>query len=956
MGMNYYLIFLLLMATVSSALSAPNQGVITGRVIDKETGEPLPGVNVVVEGTQFGAATDLEGFYRIEYLPAGSYRIMASMIGYSKVRITDVKVEPKKVTTINFSLGIEVIKGQEVVVSARALRNTEAALLKSRQKSEAVSDAISAEAISRAGAGTAADAMNNVTGAAVVDGKYVYIRGLGDRYTSTLLNGAEIPNANPYKHAGSLDIIPSSLIDNIVTSKSFTPDKPGSFAGGTVNINTKDFPEHFKVSFSATSAYNSKTSLKSGSALGYAGGKKDWLAMDDGTRSIPSLVRSSKNAIPDIGSAGTDYELAKKLDAVTRSFTPVMTPTTITPPVNQSYVFSVGSQFNLLGRPLGLLSSLTYSNAYSSYTNGVYARYDLGTQATTTSALQTDALLTDAKTTNDVLWATMLKTSYKLSQNHILTFNGLYNRNGESTARSLQGKYTYDLDKRKTFLTSALEYSERALGSLQLTGEHYLPFLAGARLHWKASTIEARENEPDLRFFTANYGQKNGKIQYGIKPNTPPTRYFRDMDENNREFSLNLNLPLDRWTGKKGFFKTGGFVAHKVRHFGERLFVYHQSPRFNYDGNIEHLFADSNVGLVDSTVRVINGTTYKRYNFGLVISETITPASNYTGQSDVSAFYAMFDLLLSRKLRLITGARYETTNISVVTEDETKDKGQMRTYDLLPSVNIVYTLTPNMNLRFAYGRTLARPNFREIAPYASFDFVGGDVYIGNPHLKRTLIDNFDLRWEWYSRPGEIYAVSVFSKAFQNPIETVILDANREIMWQNVDEARVRGLEFEIRKGLDVVAPALQNFIVGGNLSLVDSRVDIGPKELLLIHATRPDAPASRPFQGQSPYLLNLNLTYDNHQHGFVASLYYNVFGSRLSKVSLGGTPDVFEQPAHMLNLTVTKKIVKRVDFKFSAKNMLDTEYKKSVTFKKREYVYSLYKLGRTFSAGLEYKL
>ena len=261
-----------------------------------------------------------------------------------------------------------------------------------------------------------------------------------------------------------------------------------------------------------------------------------------------------------------------------------------------------------------------------------------------------------------------------------------------------------------------------------------------------------------------------------------------------------------------------------------------------------------------------------------------------------------------------------------------------------------------MNIRGAYGRTLARPTFRELAPFASFDFLGDFIFIGNPNLKRTLIDNFDLRLEWFSRPGEIFAVSGFYKNFENPIERAIVSQNNQGQFQNVKNARVMGLEFELRKRLEQIHPLLNNFQIGGNFSLIDSQVDIPQKELLPILAYDPNASRQRQLQGQSPYVLNLDLGYDNSQTGTTVSIFYNLFGKRLSEVSLGGTPNVFEQARGTLDLTLSQRIWKRLTLKASAKNLFDTSIRKAHTFKGQDFVVAEYKSGRTVSFGTTFSI
>ncbi|MBN1998756.1 TonB-dependent receptor, partial [candidate division KSB1 bacterium] len=710
-------------------------------------------------------------------------------------------------------------------------------------------------------------------------------------------------------------------------------------------------PDKFSLNFSASTSLNDQVTFNNNGPISYSGSGSDWLGWDDGFRDIPGPVQNEDVVIPDIGKAGSDLETALKLDRIVKSFNSEMAPVAKTPGLNQNYSFSTGNQMQILGRPFGFLASLTYSNSYSSYNDGELNRWNLGAQVSET--LGNDFSLTDKKSSQEVLWGGLFKASYKLTPSHVFSLNGLYNQNGESTARYLEGKYPYDLDPSATFRTSVLSYLERDLTSFQLSGEHQFEKIFGSRISWKASVGSSKQDEPDNRYFTSFKTKKN---LYGIKPNVPPSRYYRFMDESRNEFSLDLMVPFKLGATKQGNIKFGGLYAQKHRDYYERLFEYHQNPVYNYDGDINTLFGEDNIGLIDTTKKTVRGVTYKRYDFGVVMNEIFLPANQYEGDQEISAAYAMVDVPIVRRLRFIGGARLESTDMLVVTEDKKLDQGHLKTDDLLPSANLIYTLSPNANLRAAYGKTIARPLFREIAPYASFDFMGGDTYIGNNNLQRTLIDNFDLRWEWFTRPGEIFAVSGFYKDFINPIELTILNVNHEIMWKNVDEARVLGMEFEARKRLDGVSSLLKDITVGGNFSFVDSRVDITQEELELMQATRPDAENTRPFQGQSPYIVNVNVTYDNFERGVVTSLYYNVFGERLSVVSLGGTPDVFEQPAGMLNWSFSWRFTKYLGLKLSAKNILNSEMKMTQQYKEQEYIYRTYKIGRSFSVGLDYKI
>ncbi|MEJ2054904.1 MAG: TonB-dependent receptor, partial [Calditrichaceae bacterium] len=288
----------------------------------------------------------------------------------------------------------------------------------------------------------------------------------------------------------------------------------------------------------------------------------------------------------------------------------------------------------------------------------------------------------------------------------------------------------------------------------------------------------------------------------------------------------------------------------------------------------------------------------------------------------------------------------------IETNDSTVNGG-FKSDDWGPSGNLIFALISNMNIRLAYSQTLARPTFREIGEFSTFDFTGGEVYIGNRNLKRTFIKNYDMRWEWFSRPGEIYAVSLFYKDFSQPIERVY-NLFGENTWNNIDEAKAYGMELEFRKRLDIIHSSLSHFLLGSNLSLIHSEVNIPYDEWQLIKDIRPEADRKRPFQGQSPYLVNANLTYENPELGVVSTLYYNIFGERLDRVSYAATPDIYEKPAGLLNFSFKYAFTEKIDLKFAANNLLNPNYTKYHSYKDKEYIYSQYKKGISYSLGLGY--
>ncbi|MFZ0389626.1 MAG: TonB-dependent receptor [Calditrichia bacterium] len=940
--------------------SQSKTGKLIGTVVDGASGEALIGANVYFENTAIGAATDLDGTFIVSDIPAGSYDLMVQMIGYSNLKITGVQISADKTQKLELAMRPETLTAEEVVVEARMIRNNEASLLKERQKAVSVSDAISAEAISRSGSGDAAEAMKKVTGASIVEGKYVYVRGLGERYSSTQLNGAELPTSDPDKKAFQLDLLPSNLLDNIVTVKTFTPDKPGNFSGGLVDVGTKSFPDQFTLKISATSKYNTQSNYN-GDYLTYNGGGKDWLGYDDGTRSIPAILKHPKANIPLPVEARFDRDKAQWLDAVSTAFNSTMNVSREAVPFNRSFGFSAGNHIKVRqGSTLGYIGSVTYDRSYSFYENGEVGRYTLNDGA---DGLNPQLLVSDTRGRAETNLGALASISFNINPMHRIGGNFIYSRSGISTARLQSGSWPQEFginDETHLYYNRVLSYIERDIQSYQARGEHHLPALLNLTADWSATFSRTSQDEPDRRLITSMvryFPSDTINIITGSNFDNP-SRYFRYLQDRKNIFNLNLTIPFEQWGGLGSRFKVGASYQEGSRDFEERIFTYTLNNKlFNeLEGDISGLFDNGNNGIVE--VDTLAGDRLK-YTFGNTIYDNSKPKNNYDGSELIRAYYAMLDVPLTRRLRFIGGARYESTGMDVVSADETQQKGHLKKEDVLPSLNIVYQLKSNMNLRFAATQTLARPNFRELAPYSTKEFVNDVELRGNPALKRTLIDNYDIRWEWFTRPGEILAVSGFYKDLKNPIELAYdplsNKSNPILIFTNVPSATIMGAEFEIRMNLDHFLNPLGNFSFGSNLSLIKSKVDIPEGELSKRRDVNPDAPDTRVLQGQSDYLFNIDLTYHN-RIGTTAGINYNTFGERLSKVSAVITPDVYEQPAQQLDFNLSQLVYHNLSFKFGIKNILNSAYREVYRFQGEEYVYLKYRRGITYSLGLGYSL
>ena len=912
--------------------NAQDTGTLSGIVVDAANGESLPGANISIKGTTTGTATDLNGRYAIKGVAVGTYEVVFSFIGFQQKTITGVEIAAGETTKLDVTLSEQTAELDEVIVEAEASRESDAGLLKQRAKAAAVSDAISAETIGKAAASSAADAMEKVTGASITDGKYVNVRGLGGRYVNTQLNGAELPSSDPDKNAVPLDIFPAGLLENIVTSKTFTPDKPGNFTGGSVNLSTQSFPSDLSVSVSASTTYNSEVQYG------------DILTAEGGLDQVPGEARRGVPAV-----TTSDAGEQQRLNEITQSFTPDMTPRLDTAPINQSYSVSFGNGYEVGDQKIGVVAGGTYGKTVSAVNNGVSGQYVLNGDVNTTDALFPDFELNAESGSVEDTYGGLLGLSYSPGSNNELSFNALVNRSEQSSARSQQGSFPRDLGQGELFVSRALETVERTLYSLQLQGDHLI--LSDGprfRVDWQSSYTNTQQNEPDVRFFNSDVDPAGADTTFNITSAIypDPTRYFRELSEFSISNDLNFTLGLGRTE-----IKFGGRYLKKDRTLDESRFIHATAGNVQFDdvnGDPEAYFGDQ--------AGIIGETSSGRPVFGTYISDLSQASNNFDAQRTVGAGYAMVDApILVDGLRVVAGARVEYTDQSV---ENAVQRDEIVVTDILPSANLVYAVTENMNVRAAYGRTIARPSFREFAPFNFFDFINNEITNGNGDLDRTVVNNFDLRWEWFTRPGEIFAVSGFLKDFTDPIERTLEPqaVNREVTFENQESAIVYGTEVEGRKRLDFISPALQYLEIGGNLTLTHSSVSISDDELQQIREKVPGADDTRPLQGQSPFLANFDISYDNPESGTTVSAFYNYFSDRLNTIERAGTPNQFEEGRHTIDFTASQRIYGGFSTKLSVKNILNEEFRLIQTFKGQEYENNVYQLGRTVSLSFKYDL
>ncbi len=917
--------------------------------MSSETGDPLgfASVGFFLQGAAPGTPEAKpksvvgkgDGTYRVPLAP-GMYRAEVQFISYQTLKVTDIEIKAGEFVTLDLALTPSAIQLETVEVTAQEVRNSEAAILSKRKKAVASSDGISAEQIKKTADGNAAEVATRVTGVSVVGDRYVYIRGLGERYNSTLLNGATIATPEPERRVVPLDLFPSDLVDNLVVQKAYTPDLPGEFAGGAVDINTREFPGKRSYSFSVTSGYNAGTTGQDYRT--YEGGSRDFLGIDDGTRALPEVIATK-----------AENEAVYFNDSVTGRPGGFDSPTIIEmsqaftnewEPQNEdgspSFGFSAtyADQAQVFERDLGVFAGASLKNDFTTYDfdKNVYESVDDAGLLTST------ATYTGEVSASEVLWGSLLHTSYRLNDANTISLRGMYDRTSEDEVRVYQG-YEGDTQQRDIRDTRFL-FVERGLFTGAVETEHHLKDIHNSRLQLRGSYSQTERDEPDRREYVYEYNPvifENENFEEDTTytwqlTRTPSdrgfTRFYSELDDIERNVDATWTIPFNIGKGLESKAKSGFAVKNKNRDYGLRRFAF-IAPNMGIDLSQapEVLMADENMGTTNSTFR---------------LEEVTRDTDNYLGSQDLLAGFLMFDVPVTSRFRAVAGARIEMSDQEVLTRDvlykSSPDQiSELETTDVLPSLNLTYALTNDLNLRGSYFKTLARPELRELSPFSIANYQGDFETIGNPDLERSLIYNYDLRAEYFPGANEVLAVSAFYKDLDKPIEMSVQGGSSpKYMPVNGGGGYVRGVELEARLGLGRATSALDRFGMNMNLTLVQSETKIS-QDFGIQYSNE------RPLEGQSPYVANVGLSYSSERDRTQVGLLYNVFGERIRYVGFGTLPDIYEQPRHNLDLTASHGFgASRLKLAFE--NVLDTE----TLFRQGSQTTEVYSKGPSFSLSL----
>jgi len=878
--------FIAILTFISVSFTALAQkGKIEGKVTDSKTGQPIAGVSVILNGSKTGVSTNTDGYFVIT-ADAGKQSLNLSSTAYEEKRIDEIDVLAGQVAHVEITMDIKSKTGDVVIVKSTSTARKESvnALIGYQKNTAVVAQVISAEAIRRSPDKNTGEVLKRVPGASVQEGKYLVVRGLADRYNQAMLNGVLLSSTEPDRKTFSFDILPSSLIDNIIINKAFVPELPGEWAGGLIQVNTKDVPAKNFFTVQIGTGFNSQTMGKE--FYEYKGSSTDFLGYDNGARKLP-VGLPNKAAF----SALTQAQKTSYAKGFENIWTATQNNSTFTPALNQSVAFNGGFNINLSSKnKLAAIFAVNYSrsNKRTEYEN------QINTFQNNVPSLSFDYF--NNKYSKDILAGALANFTLQLGSNSKISIKNLLNINTTNYATLRTGK---DFDAASSSLGNNIRATELAFKAntffnTQITGDHNIKAV-NAKFHWFGSFNILDQYIPDQRRlqyvqddpsnpsspYTAAIGSSNASQKSG-------SRYYGFLND----YIYTAGGDLSKTVQVRNMAQTlkgGYFFQVKDRLFDSRPFAIYL-PSDNSALRLlpaDRIFAPENFG---------NGTDNK-----FAFNELDGSSYRYIANSILNAGFLQFDNQFSNKLRIVWGLRIEDFD-QVIGSMKKADSRHVHNQvtDYLPGLNLTYKLNTKTNLRLSGSQTVIRPEFRELSTFQFYDFDLGATVAGYSGLIRTKVSNFDLRYELYPRAGELFTFGVFYKYFKNPIEAYFNPSSggaSTYNFLNATEANSFGTELEFRKKLDF-SHTLKNFTVQGNVSYIYNRVSgIGAGE-------------QRAMQGQSPYLLNAGIQYDVEKYGLSTTLLFNQIGRRIAFVGGSDQPPIWENPRPLLDFQVAKKVLK----------------------------------------------
>ncbi|WP_411278697.1 carboxypeptidase regulatory-like domain-containing protein [Gemmatimonas sp.] len=894
---------------VAQGADAP-VGRITGRVIDTKSGQGIPSAGVQIVGTTIGTQSGVDGRYTIARVPAGTTTLQVRRIGYGPKTITGIMVPVNGSIELDISLNSADVQLAAISVTATKEKGTVNEALNQQKNATNAVNAITAEQIARSPDNDAAQAAQRVSGVTVQDGKYLQVRGLGERYTTASLNGARIPSPEPERKVVPLDLFPAGLLQDVTTTKTFTPDQPGDFAGANVNIRTKEFPATRQINYSTS--FGANTSVL-GQTLPFAPRAGGELIGFAGTaRSRPSAIASA-NFLGNV--TQNDYNQMALQQRNVWNAAPRAGG------MNGSFGASTGGN-TILGKRLGYVLSGNYGYSEETRAN---ERFAVGNQGANNTVVPLTSV-SGSTGRSSIQWGGIANFSKLIGKSSRLSLNTTATRSADNEARMDRG---FDENLSDSIARTTLRYVERGVATVTGQGEHQLS--DRNKTAWSATYASTTRREPDRSDVVYSRGG-DGKFSLLASLDGARRLYF-DLRETNNTAQVDHTINVGN-IANQNVVKVGAYARSTNRSA--------QAPIYSF---ISRAAEDVRAQSAD----VIFGATQACASCNQINVQPIGQAGSYTAEDRTTAAYLMTDWGLGERIRVIAGARVEKAKIDVAssTQGGFTAGAALDNTDVLPSLLINTKLTENQNLRFGITRTLARPEYRELAPVTFRDVLGGVSVTGNDKLKRSLIDNVDLRYEAFPNTGEILSIGVFAKQFDRPIERVesATSGAYQARFQNALKAVNVGVELEARKQLSFLGDWAMPFTGFSNVTIMRSSVDLDTTTGLTV------TDKSRRLVGQAPFVVNAGLSYSSESGRTNATVLYNVVGDRIYAAGVTPLPNIVEKSRKVLDLSLRFPVMGSLSGRVDARNLLDARYRFMQGNLEREG----YNAGRTFSVGLSWQ-
>ncbi|WP_448518166.1 TonB-dependent receptor domain-containing protein [Rhodoflexus sp.] len=884
------------------ACSAFSQtGTIRGTIKDATTSEPVIGANVSIEGTTIGSSTDLEGNFLIQRVKPGTYNIIISYISYKTKRIENLTVEADKVVQINTFIEEESTTLSDVVITAERAKNTEISVINTIKTAQLIVSGISAEQISKSQDRDAAQVVKRIPGVTVINDRFIMVRGLAERYSPAMLHNVFAPSMETDVRSFAFDIVPSSQLDRIFIYKSPSPELPGDFAGGTVKIFTKDIPDENSIIVDYSTQFRTGTTF--GDFYHQQKGPGHWTGFNRGFYNLPAgfpdnLRRLSGDALVQAGrSLNNSLWTEEKGVAIP----------------DQRIGLTINRRFETKkGIEIGHVTALTYSNTWTTFD---IDRSDFNEFDQVKGASNPIYNYQDDQYTQNIRLGVLHNWAFRFNDRHKMEFKNLFNQISTS-------QYVYrtgiNFESAYSPVNHSFDQVYRGVYSGQLKGQHNFSD-DRLKVEWVAGFNRAYRDQPDYKRYRSDLDVIEGGTTLYVPPGAAAAeflgRFFSEMKETAYTGAVDVRRKFSIAGSYEFEVSAGAFYERKDRNFLARNIGYNRANSLFFDlnllnGTIANLFRDEN----------INSIT------GIRIDEQSNPNDSYTASNDLFATYLMTNLPITEKLKLIGGVRIErnlqTLNSATLTNDPINVNNLI--VRPLPSFNFMYSLNDKTQIRAAYGITLNRPEFRELAPFGFYDFNFNFTNKGNENLLTPQIHNVDLRWEKYPKSGEIISIAAFYKYFDKPIETLFVPGAgsggaKTFTYDNAKSSYSYGLEIDIKKTLAGLTSSsiLNDVAVLFNASLIRSLVDLGDRAV--------GQSDRRPLQGQSPYIINTGIFYNNVEKDLQVNLLYNIIGPRIFIVGYEGYPDIYEMPRSQIDISVTKRLGRYLQVKVGIADLLNQE-------------------------------